>query len=195
MCQHMKPSGMNDIAVSFKATAIAQGLQNVLDPSYTPPGHDKYAVEIFKEQHNFIYSVLHRIIQTDKGRTLVREYDQNPQEILYELHEDQTNSEIARNEVPHLRNTYITNLKLTNAWKGTTRQFLMHFTEKFRLLDSLNSVHDHFSQSTSITFLSQAVKAVLDLRGVKTVESVMRAKAGSFKPNDFQTYFHLFHNA
>ena len=33
--------------------------------------------------------------------------------------------------------TYITNLSLTDSWKGTTHQFLSHFKEKHCLLDSL----------------------------------------------------------
>ena len=119
-----------------------------------------------------MYSVLLRILPTDKGRALVREYDQDPQKIPYEFHEHQTNSETARNEVSCLT-TYITSLRLTDAWNGTTRQFFMHFKESSDL-ESLAQVHEQFPQSTRITFLSQVVEAVPDLRRVKTVEIVMR---------------------
>ena len=50
-----------------------------------------------------------------------------------------TESNVAQHEVVTLT-TYITNLSLTDSWKGTIRQFLTHFKEKLRLLDSLSLI-------------------------------------------------------
>ena len=75
---------------TFKTTAKAQGLSNVLDFRYKPPTNDTYAAELFQEQQIFLYSVLVRIIQTDQGRAYVREHehDEDARAVLQKLHTD-----------------------------------------------------------------------------------------------------------
>ena len=59
--------------------------------------------------------------------------------------------------------TQISNHRLTDAWKGTTKQFLAHFKEKLRLLDCLSAEHDKLPESTRIAFLQQAAGNIDDL--------------------------------
>ena len=46
--------------------------------------------------------------------------------------------------------TYVTNLKLTDNWRGTTTQFLLHFKEQLWLLDSLVLMDEQLPDSTRI---------------------------------------------
>jgi hypothetical protein len=56
------------------ATANALGLSDVFDPEYVPPTIDTDAVNLWRAKHEFVYAVLIRILQTDKGKALVRKY-------------------------------------------------------------------------------------------------------------------------
>ena len=67
-----------------------------------------------------------------------------------------TKSNVAQNDIITLT-TDITKLTLNDSWKGTVRQFLSHFKEKLRLLDSLVPVSDQLPETTRITFLQRAV--------------------------------------
>ena len=92
-----------------------------------------------------LYSVLVTSLQTDKGRELVKEFEGDARSIISKLNHCHTQSNVAQHEVVTLT-TYITNLSLTHSWKGTTRQFLSHFKEKLRLLDSLVLILTRFQK-------------------------------------------------
>ena len=175
----------------FKTTAKAQGLSNVLNFKYTPPHDDEYAEELFQEQQVFLYSVLVRIIQTDQGRAYVREHehDEDARAVLQKLHSLHTESDLAKREVLRLTN-YISNLRLDDTWRGTTRQFLLHFQEQLRLLDNLVTLSDRIPDHTRMTFLMQAVEKVPDLRRVKILDNVVNTKSGA-KSLCYQSYFRL----
>ena len=70
----------------FIATARAQGPSNVCDPDYKPKKEDPYKLE---EQQSFVFSVLIEVIQTDYGRSLVRQHDcdHDTKVVLKEHHE------------------------------------------------------------------------------------------------------------
>ena len=121
---------------SFLATIQAQGHYDVIDSDFNPCDGDQYDQQLFEEKQSFIYSVFVTSLQTDKGRELVKEFEGDPRTIISKLHHYHTQSNVAQHEVVTLT-TYITNLNLSDSWKGTTRQFLSHFKEKLRLLDSL----------------------------------------------------------
>ena len=91
--------------------------------------------------------------------------------------------------------TYITNLSLTDSWKGTTRQFLSYFKEKLRLLDSLVPDTDKIPETVRITFLQRAVQQNHDLRQIHVLDSVWRSKTGSTGKFTFEVYYDLFWNA
>ena len=71
-----------------------------------------------------------------KGRELVKEFEGDARSIILKLHHYHTKSNVAQHDIIALT-TEITNLTLNDSWKGTVRQFLSHFKEKLRLLDSL----------------------------------------------------------
>ena len=73
----------------------------------------------------------------------------------------------------------ITNLIINDSWKGTVRQFLSHFKEKLRLLDSLVPVSHQLPEITRITLLQRAVQQNHDLRQIHVMDSVWRFKTES----------------
>ena len=180
---------------TFKTTAKAQGLSNVLDFRYKPPTNDTYATELFQEQQIFLYSVLVRIIQTDQGRAYVREHehDEDARAVLQKLHTLHTKSDLAKREVLRLTN-YISNLCLDDTWRGSSRQFLLHFQDKLRLLDNLVDLSDRIPDHTRMTFLMQAVEKVPDLRRVKILDNVVNTKSGA-KSLCYQSYFSILMDA
>ena len=135
----------------FHATAKAQGMGNIIDPEFCSMS-DPHAQLFFAEQQSFMYSVPVISLQTEQGKKLVKEYEDDAQIILSELHENHTNSEMAQHAIVELT-SYITNLHLTDTWKGTTQQFLAHFNEKLCPLDSFVPYSDHLPESTWLVCL------------------------------------------
>ena len=128
---------------SFLANLKAQGLYDVADPDHDPENGDTYEKELFKGKQSFVYSVLVTSLQTEKGRELVKEFEGDARSIILKLHHYHTKSNVAQHDIITLT-TDITNLTLNDSWKGTVRQFLSHFKEKLRLLDSLVPVQINF---------------------------------------------------
>ena len=110
------------------------------------------------------------------------------------LHHYHTKSNVAQHDIITLT-TDITNLTLNDSWKGTVRQFLSHFKEKLRLLDSLVSVPDQLPETTRITFLQRAVQQNHDLRQIHVMDSVWRFKTDSTDALTFDTYYNLLWDA
>ena len=94
------------------------------------------------------------------------------------LHHYHTKSNVAQHDIITLT-TEITNLTLNDSWKGTVRQFLSHFNENLRLLDSLVPVSDQLPESTRLTFLQRTVQQNHDLRQIHVMDSVWRFKTDS----------------
>ena len=179
---------------SLKATAMTQGLSNVCDPNFNPKRGDPHEQQRLTEKQNLVYAVLLKTLQTDYSRALVREHehDKDAQQILYELHQHHTDSELSRAEVLRLT-TYVANVKLTDNWRGTTTQFLLHFKEQVRLLDILVPLDEQLPDSTRMAFLQRAVEGVPDLRRVRILDGVMTAKSGSFTTMKDNTSFYNMH--
>ena len=142
---------------SFLANLKAQGLYDVADPDHDPENGDIYEKELFKGKQSFVYSVLVTSLQTEKGRELVKEFEGDARSIILKLHHYHTKSNVAQHDIITLT-TDITNLTFNDSWKGTVRQFLSHFKEKLRLLDSLVPVSDQLPETTRTTFLQRAVQ-------------------------------------
>ena len=179
---------------SFLANLKAQGLYDVADPDHDPESGDIYEQELFQGKQSFVYSVLVTSLQTEKGRELVKEFEGDARSIILKLHHYHTKSNVAQHEIITLT-TDITNLTLNDSWKGTVRQFLSHFKEKLRLLDSLVPVSDQLPEITRITFLQRAVQQNHDLRQIHVMDSVWRFKTDSTDTLTFETYYNLLWDA
>ena len=179
---------------SFLANLKAQGLYDVADPDHDPESGDIYEQELFQGKQSFVYSVLVTSLQTEKGRELVKEFEGDARSIILKLHHYHTKSNVAQHDIITLT-TDITNLTLNDSWKGTVRQFLSHFKEKLRLLDSLVPVSDQLPEITRITFLQRAVQQNHDLRQIHVMDSVWRFKTESTDTLTFETYYNLLWDA
>ena len=179
---------------SFLANLKAQGLYDVADPDHDPENGDIYEKELFKGKQSFVFSVLVTSLQTEKGRELVKEFEGDARSIILKLHHYHTKSNVAQHDIITLT-TDITNLTLNDSWKGTVRQFLSHFKEKLRLLDSLVPVSDQLPETTRITFLQRAVQQNHGLRQIHVMDSVRRFKTDSTEALTFDTYYNLLWDA
>ena len=179
---------------SFLANLKAQGLYDVADPDHDPENGNIYEKELFKGKQSFVYSVLVTSLQTEKGRELVKEFEGDARSIILKLHHYHTKSNVAQHDIITLT-TDITNLTLNDSWKGTVRQFLSHFKEKLRLLDSLVPASDQLPETTRITFLQRAVQQNHDLRQIHVMDSVWRFKTDSTDALTFDTYYNLLWDA
>ena len=141
-----------------------------------------YEQELFKGKQSFLVTS----IQTEKGRELFKEFEGDARFIIMKLHHYHTKSNVAQHDIITLT-TDITNLTLNDSWKGTVRQFLSHFIEKLRLLDSLVPVSDQLPETTRITFLQRAVQQNHDLRQIHVMDSVWRFKTDSTDALTFDT--------
>ena len=173
---------------SFLANLKAQGLYDVADPDHDPENGDTYEKELFKGKQSFVYSFLVTSLQTEKGRELVKEFEGDARSIILKLHHYHTKSNVAQHDIITLT-TDIANLTLNDSWKGTVRQFLSHFKEKLRLLDSLVPVSDQLPETTRITFLQRAVQQNHDLRQIHVMDSVWRFKTDSTDALTFDIYY------
>ena len=179
---------------SFLANLKAQGLYDVADPDYDPESGDIYEQELFQGKQSFVYSVLVASLQTEKGRELVKEFEGDARSIILKLHHYHTKSNVAQHDIITLT-IDITNLTLNDSWKGTVRQFLSHFKEKLRLLDSLVPVSDQLPETTRITFLQRAVQQNHDLGQIHVMDSVWRFKTDSTDTLTFETNYNLLWDA
>ena len=178
----------------IKATAKAQGLNSLMDPSFTP-GSDEYEQQLFQEQQDFVYSVLISSLKTDFSESLVRDHAGDAQRILELLHEHHTgNSQYSRSEINRITK-YLTNIKLDDTWRGTNESFLMHYNDQLRLLDSLVDSDEKLPDNTRVTFLESAVESVPDLRRVKITDIVLQAQLDSTRPISYRSYFDLLKDA
>ena len=179
---------------SFLANLKAQGLYDVADPDHDPESGDIYEQELFKGKQSLVYSVLVTSLQTEKGRELVKEFEGDDRSIILKLHHCHTKSNVAQHDIITLT-TEITNLTLNDSWKGTVRQFLSHFKEKLKLLDSLVPVSDQLPETTRLTFLQRGVQHNHDLRQIHVMDSVWRFKTDSTEALTFHTYYNLLWDA
>ena len=137
----------------FKATAMAQGLNSLMDPNFTP-GSDEYEQQLFEEQQDFLYSVLISSLKTEFSEALVKDHEGDAQlifELLHELHTG--NSRYSRAEINRITK-YLTNIKLDDTCRGTNESFLMHYNDQLRLLDSLLIQMKNFLTTQESPFLS-----------------------------------------
>ena len=164
------------------AQAHAQGVADVLNPLYSPTNPEEK--ELFKEKQVFMYAVFKQTLKTDKGRALVRHYEDgfDAQSIFKDLkayQEDSTKANIDSSDLL----TYITTAKLGDgSWKGTTHGFILHWRDQVRKYHALDKSF-RFPQCLQKTMLENAVHGIDELRAIKTQALQLEASCG--KPISF----------
>ena len=82
----------------FKATALLQGFDWVLDETFQPQGGNQKELTVFELRQLTMFTILNTILRTSKGRDLLDIYGDNKdaQKILRELRIYQTESSVAK---------------------------------------------------------------------------------------------------
>ncbi len=114
---------------STLAQARAQDVYNVLDPTYMPLPPEK---DLFEAKQRYMYAVFKRVLQTNKGKALVRsnETTSNARKIFMELCRDALRSTHASINSSRLL-SYITSVRIGDGlWNGTLHIFILHWQEQ-----------------------------------------------------------------
>jgi len=146
--------------------AYAQDVYDALNPSYKPPAAEK---NLFEAKQKYMYAVFERVLQTDKGKALVRsnESNSNTQKICEELCKDALRSTHTSIDSSRLL-SYITSVRIGDGlWNGTSHSFILHWQEQVQLYESLVDAASHFSSEQKMHILQNAVHPLDELRQVK----------------------------
>ena len=130
---------------SFIVTARSHGLEHILNHSYVPATPPEQA--LFEEEQKFAYSVLEDCLQTDIGKTLVRQHmsDFDAQKVYKELCDHMTTSAKAKLASSGLLG-YITGARYDSSWRGTAQSFILHWLNQLCQLDEMTAVSDRISE-------------------------------------------------
>jgi hypothetical protein len=127
------------------AQARAQDLSEMLDSNFVPPTAE--ATELFVEKQKFFYALFDKVLVTDKGKMLVRQYAStlDAQKVFRDLTVYANASTIAAQEAPDLL-TYITSSKFGDGmWKGKAHGFILNWQDKVQQYESILPVKDHLT--------------------------------------------------
>jgi hypothetical protein len=157
----------------------AQGLDDVLDPKFNP-GIDKERREIFRLKNKFVFSVLDDSVDTDMGKTIVRKYTekmdgQKALEELTEYYKKSAQADLWSNNILN----YLVTAKFNRSWKGSAQQFILHWTNQLRILDTMQPSTSQVPAELRLTLLQNAVGDVPELSSVQHYAQFDTAKGGS----------------
>ena len=117
---------------SLKATAAAQDVSEILDPTYVPNTPEE--MELFNEKQKYMYLVAITILKTDRGIVYVgqHEADRDAQKVFEKVLNFYLNSRTADIDTDATLK-YITSAKLGSGhWNGTSVAFISHWQEQVR---------------------------------------------------------------
>jgi hypothetical protein len=115
---------------TLTAQTCYQDVDDVLNPAYVPQTIEEIA--LFDEKQKYMYSVLERIIQTDKGKVIVRSHDddRDAQKIYAEFLKVMTTSTEALMNAGALM-SYLTTAKVNDGTcRGTSKNFILNWIDK-----------------------------------------------------------------
>ena len=170
----------------FVATAHMHHTQLVLDENYIP----KTDIEkgLFQEMQVFMYAVLEDHLKTDKGKSLVSEYEltHDAQSIYRELCKHARSSTAAQISGDTLLQ-YITTARYPGNWRGTSYAFVLHWKEQIIQYEKLEL--EDFPPKQKLRMLQNAVSDISELAYVKQIgdQDVARGKP----PLSFDSYLEL----
>ena len=174
---------------SFVNQARAQDLSEVLDPAYKPKSPSEE--ELFNEKQKFVYAILESKVLTDRGKAIVREYEDtfDAQAVYKKLTEHHLKSTKAMIESSTIL-SYITSVRLgSGEWNGTTEGFITHWTNQVRLYERQVPSSDYFSDGQKRIMLENAVHPITELRQVKNNADLQKTNTG--KALTYDEYLNL----
>jgi len=159
--------------------AYAQDVYDALNPSYKPPAAEK---NLFEVKQRFMYAVFEKILQTDKGKALVRTHEKaaDAQKIFDELCKDALRSTHSSIDSSRLF-SYITSVRIDDGlWNGTAHIFILHWQDQVHLFESLDDTTAHFNPEQKLHRLQNVVHLLDELGQVKNQADQLQAAHGKF---------------
>ena len=145
-----------------------------------------------------MYKVFNEALLTDIGRTKVKKYlkSTDAQAVWKEYSEYMTTSSKGASEKRKLTH-YVTNTVLDSQFRGTTKQFVLHFKEQFRRLDELTDLSETMPDSIKMTLLQNVVKDISQVSIVETLDEYTSTTSGDESSThvNYSAYFNLLINA
>jgi hypothetical protein len=135
----------------------------VLDSTFVPATPE--ATELFVERQKFVYAIFDKILLTDKGKLLVRQYAGtfDAQKVFLDLTVYSNTLTMAARVASDLL-TYIPSSKLGDGtWKGTAQGFILNWQDKVRQYESIIPAKDHMTTTIKRNLLENAVGQVQEL--------------------------------
>ena len=149
------------------ATAAAQEVENVLNPTYMPSNDEE--IELFIEKQQYMYLVAMIILKHDRGIFFVRqnEVNRDTQQVFknvinYYLHS--STADIGDSAILK----YITSAKLgEDTWNGTTVGFISQWQDQVRQYNKIVDNSDVIWPTLMHIILKTAVYIIKELRKVQ----------------------------
>jgi hypothetical protein len=150
----------------FVATAHMHHTQHVLDEKYIPT--TEIDIAVFKEMQTFMYAVLEDHLKTDKGKSLVSQFEstRDAQSIYRELKKHALSSTAAQLSGDTLLQ-YITTTRFPGSWRGTAYAFVLHWKEQVMKYEKLEL--EAFPPKQKLRMLQNAVGDATELAYVKQI--------------------------
>ncbi len=190
----------------FVATAKAQGLGNILDPTYMPSTPDEQA--LFDILQDYAFAVLTRCLVEAQAADLVRSYTGtlaganagNAQKLHEALYALMSTGITARTQRTTLESKLIA-LHLDQSWNRGICAFLTHFSHLLKDLRELRdpsdttSYNDTWCMSTIDTALGPHKEMSSHVSSLATMRSALQAASTTALPAlTFADYFVQLHN-
>jgi len=178
---------------SMETQARAQAVFEPLDPNYKPSNAED--IELFTEQNIYKAAVFEKNVQTSMGRSIFRTYNDtsDAQSMYRDLLDHALRSTGATIDASKLL-TYLTTIRLGDGkWKGTTKDFILHFQEQVQKYNEYVSKEDALSEALQKSLLENSVHPITDLRRIKEQATQIAAANGntSSMTNAFAQYVTL----
>ena len=151
-------------------TATTHGCEEIQEGEYMI-GYDDDSQELFQKNQYCMYSVFNKVLQSDMGKAIVRNYAPtlDAQSVWKEFEMHMSTSSKGLNE-RHRLHSYVSTSVYDRSEKGTTEQFVLHFHEQFRQLDKLTPLDEQIHHSVRFNLLQTAVRSVPEFRIVANMK-------------------------
>ena len=172
---------------SVVSIANAQGVEDVLDSTFAPTDAD--AIALFVEQKKYMYDVFHQSLETDQGKAIVREHedDFDAQKVWQKVFTHYTTSTKATLSAGNILG-YITTAQWGNRdWKGTAEGFVLHWLDQVRLYDSI--AKHPLDDTVKDQMLKNAVRPLSALRQVTNTAQQLAVQNNT--PPSYEVYKQL----
>lgn len=150
----------------------AQGLEEVIDPDYSPSTPDEK--DLFKCKQDWMYSTLVNIVKTDKGKEIVLNHKKtrDARKVLAELASHYVKDTNRTFSVDEIR-TFLQTVKFGPHYPGTAMSFLSLWKNQARIFNEIVDKDQRYNDAVLTDLLKSAVSLVKEFRQAQTTSDVM----------------------